>query len=53
MKRCNGEYAKNLSKKDRYYWCEDCTDCKLSEELPAWRYNADPETDIWEGDDLM
>lgn len=37
---CNGEYAKTLPLPDRYFYCENCRKCKLSDQLPDWDETA-------------
>lgn len=41
--KCKGTYARTLRLTDRYFFCENCRECKLSEQLPDW----DPEAE-WE-----
>ncbi len=33
---CNGEYAKTLPLPDRYFYCENCRQCNLADQLPDW-----------------
>lgn len=37
---CNGEYAKTLPLPDRYFYCENCRECKLSDQLLDWNKEA-------------
>lgn len=39
--KCRGAYAKTLRLTDRYFFCENCRECKLSEQLPDWDENAE------------
>lgn len=39
--KCRGAYAKTLRLTDRYFFCESCRECKLSEQLPDWNPEAE------------
>lgn len=39
--KCNGIYAKTLRLTDRYFFCENCRECPLSEQLPDWDENVE------------
>lgn len=37
---CDGEYAKTLPLPDRYFYCENCRQCNLADQLPDWDEEA-------------
>lgn len=39
--KCKGTYARTLRLTDRYFFCENCRECPLSEQLPDWDENAE------------